>query len=80
VKGRLLEVCPFCSGQAVTDDKAIDIGSGDFRYVFGVKCSNDRCFVKPSLYVGGESGYRHGDKLTNEQAKRLSRDKWNIRF
>lgn len=78
----MLKSCPFCGGKAIEDDKTIGVGGGDYRYIFGVKCSDEHgyCVVQPSVYVEGESGYRHGDVRTNDAAKRLSRLAWSVRF
>jgi len=73
-----LPPCPWCGRHPAVESRVIDIGCGDFAHVFSVRCETVLCPIQPGIYVRGESGYRQGDKLTNQEAEQAALNLWSI--
>lgn len=71
--------CPFCGAAAEKKGRNRDIGAGDFRWLVTVRCSNTGCPVRPMVHEWGQSGYRQGDKQTNEEAEAKAVRRWETR-
>ena len=74
-----LKPCPFCGNKPEMSKYNLDIGGGDYRTIWQIRCIARDCVVTPRVCVAGESGYGQGDVNTNEAAQALVVDYWNRR-
>jgi len=75
MKYTTIERCPFCGGIPNVDKRTRQTGADDYTY-FVIECP---CRVHPRVSIDGESGYGHGDMMTNEEAAKKCIEIWNTR-
>lgn len=73
-----LLACPFCGQSPKHETFGAEIGGGDTRKRFVIRCDTRGC-VGPFAVEDGESGYRQGDLQTDAQALDKVVARWNSR-
>lgn len=75
-KDKNLLLCPFCGRKPNAYESDVDIGCGDYQYVYKIICE---CAANPVVSIPGEHGYLRDDDTPNAEAKERAIEAWNTR-